>query len=128
GLGNLASRTLTMVRNYFGGVPPRPQSQIEESSDVRLRIDDAKRRFDQEFTALNFSRALEAAWAGIARVDKFITDNQPWKLAKDAAARNRLEDVIATAYEGLRQVVLLVAPVLPETTREIWKQMGLAGE
>jgi len=128
GLGNLASRTLTMIRNYFGGVPPRPQSQIEESSDVRLRIDDAKRRFDQEFTALNFSRALEAAWAGIARVDKFITDNQPWKLAKDPSARPQLENVLATAYEALRHLVLLVAPALPGSSREIWNQMGLAGD
>ena len=81
-----------------------------------------------EYDALNFSRAIEAAWAGIARIDKFITDNQPWKLAKDSSAREQLERVIATAYEGLRQVVLLAAPVLPETSREIWGQMGLAGE
>lgn len=129
GLGNLASRTLTMIKNYFGGVPPRPVDESgEEPSDVRLRIDDAKRRFDEEFNALNFSRALEAAWAGIARVDKFITDNQPWKLAKDPSARPQLEIVLATAYEALRHLVLVVAPALPMTSREIWSQMGLAGD
>jgi methionyl-tRNA synthetase len=129
GLGNLASRTLTMVRNYFEGQPPRRDTSAEADTDeVRSAIEQAKAKFHEEYDALNFSRAIEAAWAGIARIDKFITDNQPWKLAKDPAARERLEDVIATAYEGLRQIVLLVAPVLPETTREIWKQMGLAGE
>ena len=129
GLGNLASRTLTMIRNYFGGVPPRPGSDSsEESSDVRLRIDDAKRRFDEEFNALNFSRGLEAAWSGIARVDKFITDKQPWKLAKDPAAQQQLEGVLAIAYEALRHLVLVVAPALPVTSREIWSQMGLAGD
>lgn len=129
GLGNLASRTLTMIKNYFGGVPPRPESKnSEESSDVRLRIDDAKRRFDEEFTALNFSRALEAAWAGIARVDKFITDKQPWKLAKDPSARPQLESVLATAYEALRHLVLVVSPALPVSSREIWNQMGLEGD
>src|SRR6266404_1163684 len=88
GLGNLASRTLTMVRNYFDGAPPRlSNDQVSEILDVSGRIEEAKRRFDEEFSALNFSRGLEAAWAGIARVDKFITDNQPWKLAKDPAAR-----------------------------------------
>jgi len=125
GLGNLASRTLTMVRNYCDGSPPRAASdEIEVSSG----IEEAKARFDEEFAALNFSRALEAAWGGLARVDKFITDNQPWKLAKDPAARPQLERVLSIAYEGLRQLALLVAPVLPESARAVWAQMGLAGD
>ena len=128
GLGNLASRTLTMIKNYFDGVPPRPE--VDESGDateVALQIAESKRCFDAEFDALNFSRALEAAWAGIARVDKFITDKQPWKLAKDPSARPQLRSVLATAYEALRHLVLVVAPALPITSAEIWRQMGLAG-
>jgi len=129
GIGNLTSRTLTMVRNYFADVPPRPSAASEEfAADVRERIAEAKQRFDEEFHALNFSRGLEAAWAGIARVDKFITESEPWKLAKDPAARGRLEAVLATAYEGLRHLLLLVAPAMPESARVIWQQMGLAGD
>jgi methionyl-tRNA synthetase len=129
GLGNLASRTLTMIRNYFGGVPPRPErDETGDAADVMLQIAESKRRFDAEFDALNFSRALEAVWAGIARSDKFISDNQPWKLAKDPSARPQLEIVLATAYEALRHLVLLVAPALPVTSREIWSQMALAGD
>jgi methionyl-tRNA synthetase len=129
GLGNLASRTLTMVRNYFEGRPPRPETeQSEDAPDVRQRIEEAKKKFDEEMGALNFSRALEAAWAAIARVDKFITDSQPWKLAKDESSRLQLESVLATAYEALRHIVLLVAPAMPVTAREIWNQMGLAGD
>ena len=129
GLGNLASRTLTMIKSYFDGVPPRPATDSpEDSNDVRDLINNAKRRFDEEIAALNLSRGLEAAWAGIARVDKFITDNQPWKLAKDPAARAKLEGVLGTSYESLRQLVLLVAPALPAASREIWKQMGLPGD
>ena len=125
GLGNLASRTLTMIKNYFEGQPPR---SFADTDEVREALEQAKAKFHEEYDALNFSRAIEAAWSGIARIDKFISDNQPWKLAKDSSAREQLERVIATAYEGLRHVVLLAAPVLPATTREIWKQMGLAGE
>jgi len=129
GLGNLASRTLTMIRNYFSGVAPRPGAdQNADAADVTVQIVETKRRFDGEFDALNLSRALEAAWAGIARVDKFISDKQPWKLAKDPLARPELESVLATAYEALRHLVLLVAPALPVTSREIWSQMGLAGD
>src|ERR1051325_571228 len=129
GLGNLASRTLTMVRNYFGGEVPRAfGEEAEDARGVREAIGQAIAKFDEEYEAMNFSRALEAAWNGIAAVDKFITDSQPWKLAKDEAARAKLETVITTAYEGLRQVVLLVAPVLPHAARAIWQQMGLSGD
>jgi methionyl-tRNA synthetase len=118
-----------MIRNYFGGVPPRPErDETGDAADVMLQIAESKRRFDAEFDALNFSRALEAVWAGIARSDKFISDNQPWKLAKDPSARPQLEIVLATAYEALRHLVLLVAPALPVTSREIWSQMALAGD
>ncbi len=128
GLGNLASRTLTMVRNYFDGQPPRPgQTESPETASVREALEKARTRFNEEFVALNFSRALEAAWAGLARVDKFITDSQPWKLAKDPDARPVLEQVISTSFEGLRHLVLLAAPVLPATTRQIWSEMGLGG-
>ncbi|HYV04341.1 MAG TPA: methionine--tRNA ligase [Blastocatellia bacterium] len=125
GLGNLASRTLTMIRNYCEG--RAPLASVDDAV-VRNGINEAKTRFDEEFSALNFSRALEAAWGGLARVDKFITDNQPWKLAKDPSARSRLEGVLATAFEGLRHLVLLVAPVIPDSARGVWAQMGLPGD
>ena len=125
GLGNLASRTLTMIRNYCEGRPP---STAGADAGVRAGLEEVKRKFDEEFASLNFSRALEAAWSGLARVDKFITDNQPWKLAKDPSARPQLDGVLSVAYEGLRHLALLIAPVLPESARGIWAQMGLAGD
>ena len=130
GLGNLASRTLTMIKNYFAGQAPRPNAQTEAfEEDLRSAIDGVKTAFDSEFEALSFSRAIEAAWRGIARVDKYITDHQPWKLAKPGSgAAAELYSVLATAYEGLRHLVLLVSPALPDTTRGIWKEMGLAGQ
>jgi methionyl-tRNA synthetase len=129
GLGNLASRTLTMVRNYFDGQPPRARADdFADAADVREFIKQAKPKFDAEFNTLAFSRALETAWAALARVDKFITDNQPWKLAKEPQARPQLEGVISTAYEALRHIVLIVAPVVRDAAREIWSQMGLAGD
>src|SRR5262249_11502656 len=129
GLGNLTSRTLTMVRNYFEGVPPRAfETEDEDRAEVRVAIVRAKEKFDEEFDQFNFSLALEGVWSGIARVDKYITDRQPWKLAKDPEGRNELRDVISTAYEGLRHLVLLVAPVLPQTSRVIWRQLGFSGD
>src|SRR5262249_32420087 len=133
GIGNLASRTLTMVRNYFEGAAPRPRiggdavpaALADQVSEVRDSVIRAKEKFDAEFGEMNFSRGLEAVWSALAQIDKFITDNQPWKLAKEDAQRPQLEAVIATAYEALRHIVLLAAPALPHATRSIWQQMGL---
>jgi methionyl-tRNA synthetase len=131
GLGNLASRTLTMVHNYFEGTPPRAEEKNDgdpAAAEVRAAISEAKRKFNEEFAELNLSRALEAAWAALARLDKYITDSQPWKLAKEPDGKERLSPVIGTAYEGLRHLVMLVAPALPESTRLIWQEMGLEGD
>jgi len=136
GLGNLASRTLTMIRNYFDGIPPRIKGYqpgavhdaLAGHGELRSVIEQSKAKFDQEVEQLSFSRALEAAWAALSRIDKYITDRQPWKLAKDPSLRDELSHVMSIAYEGLRHMVLLVAPSLPAASREIWKQMGLAGD
>jgi methionyl-tRNA synthetase len=134
GIGNLASRTLTMVRNYFDGLPPRIPAEIADARlrdqcvQVQLAVEQTKAGFAREFEGLNFSRALESAWAAIASIDKFISDNQPWKLAKDPSRRADLQVVIANAYEGLRQIVLLIAPVIPNASRQIWQQLGCHGD
>ncbi|HYL99877.1 MAG TPA: methionine--tRNA ligase [Blastocatellia bacterium] len=133
GLGNLSSRILTMIRNYFEGRPPRrfvdqASNEFESGAlEVKAAVDVARVRFNDEFNAMNFSRALEALWSAIARVDKYITDSQPWKLAKDAAAGEPLEIVISSAYEALQHIVLLAAPVLPFTALRIWNEMGHGG-
>jgi methionyl-tRNA synthetase len=137
GLGNLASRTLTMVGRYCEGVVPAPgkpesgQAGAElarRADEVRDTVTQAVAQFDREFDEYNFSRALEAAWSAIERVDKFISDAKPWDLAKQADGRGSLELVLHTAVETLRHLTVLLAPVLPNATQEIWEQSGEAGK
>ncbi|HEX9154029.1 MAG TPA: methionine--tRNA ligase, partial [Nitrospira sp.] len=87
GLGNLSSRTLTMVRAYCGNrIPPADSKTghdfVPEAAEVRRTVEQAVVQFDLEFERYNFSLGLEAVWAAMSRVDKFITDAQPWELAK----------------------------------------------
>ena len=133
GLGNLSSRTLTMVRNYFDGEVPAPgQAASDELSaqatEVREAVSRARAEFDQAFDAYSFSRGLEAVWAAIARLDKFISDAKPWDLAKDASHRSSLDLVLYTAVEALRHFAVLLVPVMPEATQEIWQQLGETGK
>ncbi len=132
GLGNLASRTLTMVRNFCDGVIPSAGAAstdlTTQASEVREAVEQAVAAFDREFDEYNFSRAIEALSNARFRVDKFISDAKPWDLAKDAAKRAELELVLHTAAEALRFFAVLLAPVLPNATQAIWNQLGESGE
>jgi methionyl-tRNA synthetase len=131
GLGNLSSRTLTMIRNYCGGETPAPGEADAEltakANEVRDAITQAAVEFDREFEGYNFSRGLGAVWAALARVDKFISDAKPWDLAKSPENRGALELVLHTSNEALRHLAALLAPVFPETSQAVWEQLGEQG-
>ncbi len=130
GLGNLASRTLTMINRYFKGEVPYPTHGASKTA-ADSAIADAARKTIREFGILfeqfQFSRALEAAWALVAAVDKYIVENEPWALGEkqDEDSRSRLATVLYTAAEALRIATALAYPVMPDATARIWLQMGL---
>ncbi|HTS75682.1 MAG TPA: methionine--tRNA ligase [Bryobacteraceae bacterium] len=122
GLGNLASRTLTMIHQYRGGaVPDSPgEAHIAEAAD------DAVASALEAFDKFEFSRALEIIWSLIGRLDKFIVERAPWKLAKekDDESRRLLDETLYTAAEALRVVTALLGPVIPDSAAKIWSQLG----
>ena len=121
GLGNLSSRTLTMIARYCDSRIP-----AAENTSVDF-IETARDQFLLHFENLAFSRALEAAWSVVARVDKMITDAKPWDLAKDESQKQTLGAVLYRAAESLRWLSVLLYPVMPEASLAIWKQLGLEG-
>jgi methionyl-tRNA synthetase len=129
GLGNLASRTLTMITRYFKGEIPYPSHTAHTAADNVIA--DAARKAIADFGTLfdqyQFSRALETAWGLVATVDKYIVENAPWSLdeKKDEESRARLATVLYTSAEALRIVTALAHPVIPDATARIWAQMGL---
>ena len=133
GLGNLSSRTLTMVRNYRNGIIPACEPAVasafaKAADEVQAAVKRSVEDFDREFRAYNFSRALEALWAAMTRVDKFISDAQPWDLAKSTERNQDLDVVLFTACEALRHLAQAVAPVLPDSAQSIWGQLGQPGK
>ena len=129
GLGNLASRTLTMIRQYRDGLIPAPSANLGADNPLahaaRETIDSASRAFD----ALEFSKGLESVWTMLSAVDKFIVEQAPWKLAKVAGddARQQLDDALYASAETLRIAIALLHPLLPESTAKIWEQLGMTG-
>lgn len=137
GLGNLSSRTLTMIARYCDGRIPSGQIPEEklllakrtgvdtDETTVVGFIETARDQFLLHFENLAFSRALEVAWSIVARVDKMITDAKPWDLAKDENQRHTLGAVLYRAAETLRWLSVLLYPVMPESSRALARQLGL---
>ncbi len=129
-LGNLASRTLTMISRYFNSSVPYPSPTV-----ARKPSDDAIKEqalaviaeFGQLFDECQFSRALESAWSLIGAVNKYLVEEEPWIVAEKDGEENRarLATILYTAAEALRVVAALAYPVIPESTGRIWNQLGL---
>jgi methionyl-tRNA synthetase len=121
GLGNLASRVLTMIeRNLAGAVPklgPAP-SPAEGFDDANLAA------IAELYDGYKFSQALEKIWGLIANWDKYLAAEKPWTYAEDASQRERLARTLSTAAEALRVISILAHPVLPNATQKIWQQLG----
>jgi methionyl-tRNA synthetase len=127
GLGNLASRTLTMIRQYADGAIPdgRPGSQaLAEVATETIR--NALTAFDN----FEFSRGLEAIWAMFSAADKYLVERAPWTLARsqDPAARSQLAETLYTVAEILRVAAVLLAPVMPTSAAALWRQLGMTGD
>jgi methionyl-tRNA synthetase len=122
GLGNLASRTLTMIHQYRG-------DEIPEGSDAEIAAlaNETVAAVRRYFDAFEFSKGLEAVWALISAVDKYIVQKAPWKLARqtEQAAQAELSATLYTAAESLRIATALLSPVLPQSAPKIWAQLGM---
>jgi len=139
GLGNLSSRTLTMIARYCDSRLPSGKISEEkllfakrtgvdtDETTVAGFIETARDQFFLHFDNLAFSRALEVAWSVVARVDKMITDAKPWDLAKDENQKQTLGAVLYRAAESLRWLSVLLYPVMPTASRAMWQQLGLNG-
>jgi methionyl-tRNA synthetase len=121
GYGNLTSRVLAMITQYFDGVVP----QGESDSRVMEAAESAAREFSQRFDALDFARALESLWGLVAVVDGYITGNAPWKLGTDEDGTRRRASILYTCAQALRMITALAHPVMPEATARIWSQLGM---
>ena len=127
GLGNLASRTLTMITRYCGGVVPASGTFTPAETAIAAQAQQVIAEFGRFFDDFQFSRALEVAWSLVGSVDKYIVENAPWSLGEraDDASRTRLRTILYTSAEALRLVTALSHAVLPDSTARIWAQLGL---
>ena len=118
--GNLASRTLAMVARYRDGVVPRPA----ERSPLAPEFDGLADRVSDRFDRVELTGALDEIWQCVRRLNQWAQEEEPWQLAKDPGAADRLDTVLYGLAEGLRVVSVLLVPFMPETTGRLLATLG----
>jgi methionyl-tRNA synthetase len=133
GLGNLASRTLTMIERYFQGAIPAVEAPAESNvwskSDLGVvlskeRVPEAVRAALEAFERCEFSAYVGAVWSLVSQVDQFLAIAKPWAVGQT----HDLQAILYRAAETLRIAVVLAHPIIPEATQKIWKQLGQTEE
>ena len=127
-LGNLVSRTVSMIDKYFDGVIPATYKNTEYDENLRSVAAKAIANTKNEFDKFELQNGMLATWELINRANKYVDETAPWALAKDPEKKDELASVMYHLAESIRVAAHLVAPYLVETAPKILKALGLDEE
>jgi len=118
--GNLASRLAAMIEKYCEGKVPAVATgaQLAEALNATLA------KADSAMVALDFQGGINAVMDFCKKVNGYVTEKEPWILAKDPANKAELEEVLYNTAESLRALAVLLHPVMPATTEILWESLG----
>ncbi len=125
-LGNLLNRTVAMCNKYFDGKVPSYTGCVNTvDNDLEEFIKNAIGNFENKITELEIANSLQEIWTIISRLNKYIDETSPWILAKDENEKEKLESCIYHLIEGLRKVAILLNPFVTNTSKNMFKQLGI---
>jgi methionyl-tRNA synthetase len=118
--GNLASRLAAMIEKYCEGKVPAVATDAGLSAALNTTVEKA----DAAMVALDFQGGINAVMDFCKKVNGYVTEKEPWILAKDPANKAALEEVLYNTAESLRALAILLHPVMPATTEILWESLG----
>ncbi len=124
GFGNLASRVVAMITRYFDGTVPVAGDLTEADLAVRETELRVTAEADEAIDRFAINEALASIWQLVDQLNGYITEQEPWAIAKDESQRERLATVLATALRGLGTLTVLLSPFIPTATRTLWQSIG----
>ena len=122
-LGNLLSRSLTMVEKYVEGRVPEPGGEEKEDRELIQKVKGLFERVIKYYDKLELNSVLGDIWEVIDYANRYIERTAPWKLEK--TDRKRLETVLYNLLETLRVVTFYILPFMPQTAEKIWERLGM---
>jgi methionyl-tRNA synthetase len=126
--GNLVSRLFNMTEKFCEGAVPAA-SDADDGSNEGATLVRLARTLPDDYAAamsrLDYGAALEHVWELIKQSNKYLEESAPWALAKNDEDRLRLEAVMYNALEAVRIAAIFCSPVMPETSAEVWRRLGL---
>lgn len=124
-LGNLVSRTVSMIEKYCGGYVPAANTSDSTDEDLKAVAIGAASKVEEQMDKFSFNMALEEIWILVRRANKYIDEKMPWALAKEPGRKAELDTVMHNLAEAIRIISILIEPFMHTTSKEIRKQMGL---
>ena len=122
-LGNLVNRTISMTNKYFGGTVTDKGVSEEVDADLKSVVENTPKHVESKMDELRVADAITEIFTLFKR-NKYIDETMPWALAKDEAAKDRLETVLYNLIESIKAGAVQLAPFMPETSEKILLQLG----
>ena len=124
-LGNLLNRTVSMVNKYFDGKVSKNNNLTDLDKEVVAYLESLDKEVDEKIEALDIPNALSLIFSRLERLNKYIDETEPWKLAKAEETKDRLNDVLYTILEGLRICAIELEAFIPSSVKKIYEQLGV---
>ncbi len=121
GLGNLTNRILTMLEKYCESKVP---AGMHDANLEKFLVIEIQPEYAKNMEKFRFDHGLEAVWKLVAHSDQMISERQPWSMAK-AGKTEELNNLLYNLSEALRQIAVMIWPVMPETAEKLLLQLGL---
>jgi methionyl-tRNA synthetase len=119
-LGNLVSRSLSMIHRYRGGTVPAGGPDPALEADARAALTGYADALDACDLTGGAARLIDLA----GRANRYVEEHAPWKLAKDPAQAAALDAVLADLARTVARLAVLALPYMPGKAAQIWDALG----